>query len=155
MKEKLIILGAGESGVGAALLAKQKQYEVLVSDSGKINKLYKRELELNEIEFEEGKHSEELILNANEIVKTILPLIAFVSSFILPNNLETAKTILQFLYVFNLKENPDFSLSFLVLLSVFGDFCAALELRCNRLSPSLSICTRLYIGIGRLQLSLD
>ena len=69
MKEKLIILGAGESGVGAALLAKQKHYDVLVSDSGNINELYKRELELNEIEFEEG-HTEEKVLQADVIIKS-------------------------------------------------------------------------------------
>ena len=69
MKEKLIILGAGESGVGAALLAKQKHYHVLVSDFGKISELYKKELELNEIEFEEG-HSEEKILQADVIIKS-------------------------------------------------------------------------------------
>ena len=69
MKEKIIILGAGESGVGAALLAKQKQYDVLVSDSGKISELYKRELELNEIEFEEG-HIEGKILQADVIIKS-------------------------------------------------------------------------------------
>ncbi len=69
MKEKLIILGAGESGVGAALLAKQKLYDVLVSDSGKIGEIYKRELELNKIEFEEG-HTEEKILLADVIMKS-------------------------------------------------------------------------------------
>jgi len=69
MNQKIIILGAGESGVGAALLAKQKQYEVFVSDSGKINELYKNELELNKIEFEEG-HSEERILSADIIIKS-------------------------------------------------------------------------------------
>ena len=55
MKEKIIILGAGESGVGAALLAKQKGHEVLVSNAGEINGLYKNELELNKIEFEESQ----------------------------------------------------------------------------------------------------
>ena len=69
MKEKLVILGAGESGVGAALLAKQKGYEVLVSDSGEINGLYKNELELNKIGFEEG-HTEERILSAEVIIKS-------------------------------------------------------------------------------------
>ena len=69
MKEKLIILGGGESGVGAALLAKQKHYHVLVSDLGKISELYKKELELREIEFDEG-HSEEKILQADVIIKS-------------------------------------------------------------------------------------
>ena len=69
MNQKLIILGAGESGVGAALLAKQKQFDVFVSDSGKINELYKNELALNKIEFEEG-HTEERILSADIIIKS-------------------------------------------------------------------------------------
>ncbi|MGI8952010.1 MAG: UDP-N-acetylmuramoyl-L-alanine--D-glutamate ligase [Chitinophagaceae bacterium] len=70
MSEKIIILGAAESGVGAALLAKQKGYKVFVSDEGMIKENYKKELIENEIEFEEGKHSIEKILNADEIVKS-------------------------------------------------------------------------------------
>jgi UDP-N-acetylmuramoylalanine--D-glutamate ligase len=69
MNQTIIILGAGESGVGAALLAKQKQFDVFVSDSGKINELYKNELALNKIEFEE-RHSEEKILSADIIIKS-------------------------------------------------------------------------------------
>jgi len=69
MNQKIIILGAGESGVGAALLAKQKQFDVFVSDSGKINELYKNELALNKIEFEE-RHTEERILSADIIIKS-------------------------------------------------------------------------------------
>jgi UDP-N-acetylmuramoylalanine--D-glutamate ligase len=69
MNQKIIILGAGESGVGAALLAKQKQFDVFVSDSGKINELYKNELALKKIEFEEG-HTEERILSADIIIKS-------------------------------------------------------------------------------------
>ncbi|MDB5199810.1 MAG: murD [Chitinophagaceae bacterium] len=69
MKEKIVILGAGESGVGAAMLAKQKGYEVFVSDSGEINALYKNELELNKIEFEEG-HTEEKVLSAELVIKS-------------------------------------------------------------------------------------
>ena len=70
MKKKVIILGAAESGVGAALLAKQKEYEVFVSDGGQIASQYKNELEENNIEFEEGHHTEEKILNADEIIKS-------------------------------------------------------------------------------------
>jgi UDP-N-acetylmuramoylalanine--D-glutamate ligase len=69
MKQKIVILGAGESGVGAALLAKQKGYDVFVSDSGEINALHKNELQLNKIEFEEG-HSEDKILNAELVIKS-------------------------------------------------------------------------------------
>lgn len=69
MKEKVVILGAGESGVGAALLAKQKEHEVFVTDSGEINALHKKELELNKIGFEEG-HTEEKILSAAIIIKS-------------------------------------------------------------------------------------
>ncbi len=70
MSHRLVILGAGESGVGAALLAKQKDYDVFVSDGGSIKEKYKQELFENEIEFEEGKHSFEKILNADEVMKS-------------------------------------------------------------------------------------
>jgi UDP-N-acetylmuramoylalanine--D-glutamate ligase len=70
MKHRLVILGSGESGVGAALLGKQKGYEVFVSDGGKIKEIYKKELTDNGIAFEEGGHTEVLILNANEVVKS-------------------------------------------------------------------------------------
>jgi UDP-N-acetylmuramoylalanine--D-glutamate ligase len=70
MKQRVVILGAAESGVGAALLAKQKEYDVFVSDGGKIASQYKNELEENNIEFEEGQHTEEKILNADEIIKS-------------------------------------------------------------------------------------
>ena len=69
-KERIVILGAGESGVGAALLAKAKKLDVFVSDFGKIKDKYKWELTENDIDFEEGKHTEELILNATTIVKS-------------------------------------------------------------------------------------
>jgi UDP-N-acetylmuramoylalanine--D-glutamate ligase len=68
--KKLIILGGGESGVGAAILAKQKGYEVLVSDSGSLKEVYRNELDAADIEWEEGKHSEEKILAADEIMKS-------------------------------------------------------------------------------------
>ncbi len=66
----LIILGGGESGIGAALLAKQKGYKVFLSDGGLLNEKYKKELIDNNIEFEEGGHTEEKILSAGEIVKS-------------------------------------------------------------------------------------
>jgi UDP-N-acetylmuramoylalanine--D-glutamate ligase len=66
----LCILGGGESGIGAALLAKQKAYEVFVSDAGTIKENYKQELIDNKIDFEEGHHTGEKILNADEVVKS-------------------------------------------------------------------------------------
>ncbi|HLV43036.1 MAG TPA: UDP-N-acetylmuramoyl-L-alanine--D-glutamate ligase [Brumimicrobium sp.] len=66
----IVILGAGESGVGAALLAKAKGYAVFVSDAGKIKEKYKAELDSNAIEWEEGKHSKERILAADEVIKS-------------------------------------------------------------------------------------
>jgi len=67
---KLVILGAGESGIGAALLGKQKGFEVFVSDGGQIKDIYKQELAVNNIPFEEGHHSWNIILAADEIVKS-------------------------------------------------------------------------------------
>ena len=69
-KQRLVILGAGESGVGTALLGKAKGYEVFVSDKGTINKKYKDALLHNEIEWEEGQHTESKILNANVVMKS-------------------------------------------------------------------------------------
>lgn len=64
------ILGAAESGIGAAILAKKKGFEVFVSDGGKIKDKYKQELIDNNIAFEEGGHSVDKILNAAEVVKS-------------------------------------------------------------------------------------
>lgn len=66
----LVILGGGESGVGAALLGKQKGFKVFLSDGGLLSESYKKELIDNNIEFEEGGHTEERILSADEIVKS-------------------------------------------------------------------------------------
>ena len=66
----MVILGSGESGVGSAILAKQKGYEVFVSDKGNIKDKYKQPLQEHNIIFEEGKHSEELVLNATEVIKS-------------------------------------------------------------------------------------
>ena len=68
--KKIVILGGGESGVGAALLAKMKGYDVFLSDSGALDKGYKQELEDNRIEYEEKAHHEDRILEADEIVKS-------------------------------------------------------------------------------------
>ena len=70
MKKRIVILGAGESGVGAALLAQQKGYEVFVSDSSLIKDVFKSELVLNNIDFEEGIHSREKVFDATIVVKS-------------------------------------------------------------------------------------
>lgn len=70
MKELLTILGAGESGTGAAILGVKKGYDVFVSEKGKIKDQYKTELEKRTIAFEEGIHSEERILASTLIVKS-------------------------------------------------------------------------------------
>lgn len=70
MKNRIVILGAGESGTGAALLAKAKGFDVFVSDMGAIKEKYKNELSAEGIDFEEGKHSEEKILNVQLIIKS-------------------------------------------------------------------------------------
>ena len=67
---RLVILGGGESGVGAALLGKEKEYDVFLSDAGKIAKKYKDVLRHNEIEWEEEGHTESKILNADVVVKS-------------------------------------------------------------------------------------
>ncbi len=66
----MVILGGGESGVGAALLAKQKGHEVFLSDGGSLKEIYRNELKAAGIDFEEGQHTEEKILNADEVVKS-------------------------------------------------------------------------------------
>jgi len=70
VSSNIIILGGGESGVGAAVLAKHKGHPVFLSDGGKLKDIYKAELRANGIEFEEGRHSEERILAADEVVKS-------------------------------------------------------------------------------------
>jgi len=70
MRERVVILGAGESGTGAAILAKIKGYDVFVSDQGAIKEHYKKELIEHTIGFEEGKHSEEQIVNAKLVIKS-------------------------------------------------------------------------------------
>jgi UDP-N-acetylmuramoylalanine--D-glutamate ligase len=67
---RIVVLGGGESGVGAALLAKKQGDDVFLSDGGELKKKYRDVLSHNEIKFEEGKHSEELIFNASEVVKS-------------------------------------------------------------------------------------
>ena len=67
---RVVVLGGAESGVGAAVLAKVKGHDVFLSDKGKIKEEYANMLRKWEIPFEEGHHTEELILNADEVVKS-------------------------------------------------------------------------------------
>jgi UDP-N-acetylmuramoylalanine--D-glutamate ligase len=68
--KRLVVLGAGESGVGAAILAKAKGYDTFVSDMGEIKPHYAALLDQHGIRYESGKHTAELILNAGEVVKS-------------------------------------------------------------------------------------
>ncbi|WP_298782563.1 UDP-N-acetylmuramoyl-L-alanine--D-glutamate ligase [uncultured Polaribacter sp.] len=68
--KRLVILGGGESGVGTAILGKQKGYEVFVSDKNEISKKYKEVLLLNEIDFEEKNHTESKIFDADVVMKS-------------------------------------------------------------------------------------
>lgn len=67
---RLIVLGGGESGVGTAILGKKQGYDVFVSDFGKIKESYKEVLIINKIAWEEEKHTEDLILNADVVMKS-------------------------------------------------------------------------------------
>ena len=68
--KRIVVLGAGESGAGAAVLAKKQGFDVFVSDMSKIADKYKKMLDDRQIEREEGQHTEEKILNADEIIKS-------------------------------------------------------------------------------------
>lgn len=70
MSKRLVILGAGESGVGAALLGRQQGYDVFVSDGSAISEKFRQQLEDNGILFEEKKHTDEKILSADEVMKS-------------------------------------------------------------------------------------
>lgn len=70
MNKRMVILGAAESGVGAAILAQQNGYDVFVSDGGPIKEEFRNELLHYKIAFEEGQHTEQQILNADEVVKS-------------------------------------------------------------------------------------
>jgi len=70
MEQRLVILGGGESGVGTAILGKKKGYDVFVSDFGKIKNNYKEVLGLHGIKWEEEQHTEDLILNADVVMKS-------------------------------------------------------------------------------------
>jgi len=68
--KRIVVLGSGESGTGAAILAKVKRFDVFVSDAGPIKENYKQMLRQYDIPYEENRHSVELILNADEIIKS-------------------------------------------------------------------------------------
>ena len=68
--KRIVILGAGESGTGAAILAKSKGMDVFVSDFGSIAPTYQAMLDQHDIPWEEGKHSTDLIMNADEVIKS-------------------------------------------------------------------------------------
>jgi len=70
MEKRLVILGGGESGVGAAVLASKEGYDVFLSDGGALKDNYRKDLEQLGIDFEEGKHTVEKILNADEVMKS-------------------------------------------------------------------------------------
>lgn len=70
MSKRFVILGGGESGVGAALLAKQQGYDVFLSDASSLSNEYRNELQEAGIAFEEGQHTELQILNADEVMKS-------------------------------------------------------------------------------------
>ena len=68
--KRIVVLGAGESGAGAAVLAKKEGFDVFVSDMSKIADRYKQLMDSHQIAWEEGQHTEEKILNADEIIKS-------------------------------------------------------------------------------------
>ena len=68
--KRIVVLGAGESGAGAAVLAQKEGFDVFVSDMATINAKYKKLLDDHGIEWEEGQHTEEKILNADEVIKS-------------------------------------------------------------------------------------
>ena len=70
MDRRIVILGGGESGCGAAILAKKLGFDVFLSDFGAIADKYKQMLDLHNIPWEERKHTKELILNAGEVIKS-------------------------------------------------------------------------------------
>jgi len=70
MKKRVVILGAGESGIGTAVLAQKKGFDVFVSDLGQIRDKYREILDKNKIRYEEGRHTEAEILKAGEVIKS-------------------------------------------------------------------------------------
>ena len=89
--KRVVILGAGESGVGAAMLAQKHGFDVFVSDFGVITDRYKTALQELNISFEEKQHTAELILNAGEVIKSpgIATTAPIIQSLIKNNNHKT------------------------------------------------------------------
>jgi len=70
MNKRMVILGGGESGVGAALLSKQQGYQVFLTDESSLKETYRLELQAAGVEFEEGRHTEEKIFDADQVMKS-------------------------------------------------------------------------------------
>jgi UDP-N-acetylmuramoylalanine--D-glutamate ligase len=70
MNRKIVILGAGESGAGSAVLAQKQGFDVFVTDNGSIKEKYREILDNHKIRWEEGSHNEEIILSADEVIKS-------------------------------------------------------------------------------------
>ncbi|TAL60723.1 MAG: UDP-N-acetylmuramoyl-L-alanine--D-glutamate ligase, partial [Bacteroidetes bacterium] len=70
MIKKIVILGAGESGAGSAVLAQKHGFDVFVSDKGQIKDKYREILDNYKIKWEEGNHNEKIILSAHEVIKS-------------------------------------------------------------------------------------
>ena len=70
MSRKIVILGGGESGAGSAVLAQKQGFDVFVSDMGQLKDKYREILEKHGIKWEQGSHNEDLILSADEIIKS-------------------------------------------------------------------------------------
>lgn len=100
MSKRFVILGGGESGVGAALLAKQQGYDVFLSDGSSLRDDYRNELQQAGIAFEEGLHTESKILNADEVMKSPgIPEKAAIVKKIRANGIEVISEI-EFAYRF-------------------------------------------------------
>jgi UDP-N-acetylmuramoylalanine--D-glutamate ligase len=69
-RERIVVLGAGESGTGAAILARQKGFDVFISEAGKIKPYYRDLLDEYQVLYESGGHTERLVLNATEVIKS-------------------------------------------------------------------------------------
>jgi UDP-N-acetylmuramoylalanine--D-glutamate ligase len=70
MKDRIVILGAGESGTGSAVLALKHGFDVFVSDLGEIKEKYRNVLDSNNVKWEQGIHTEKEILTASEVIKS-------------------------------------------------------------------------------------
>ncbi|MBQ2417066.1 MAG: UDP-N-acetylmuramoyl-L-alanine--D-glutamate ligase, partial [Alistipes sp.] len=69
-KKRIVVLGGGISGYGSAILAKKCGHDVFLSDAGAISEIYRQRLEQWDVEYEQGGHSMDKILNATEVIKS-------------------------------------------------------------------------------------